>query len=201
MAAPLEHPVPAGTSVYHVNQEWARDLPGGTAVVVEAHGPGPDGTWVYEVLACMEFALRPSDTNPQLRPARWPGAALRLAAPAPEGAPRLSQAEARAGLEKVLAAAARQTPEERRLASEAARFAALSWKLDLDRHPPQEGEWPGEAGTAGHSGPGADRHTWDRTLATWPSGPDGETDRLVGCACGATAVRSHEEDEEGGRKE
>ncbi|MFF9265822.1 hypothetical protein [Streptomyces longwoodensis] len=46
--------------------------------------------------------------------------------------------------------------------------------------------------------PGADhQHTWDRTHATWPSGPDGETDRLVGCACGATATRANDEGDDG----
>lgn len=43
------------------------------------------------------------------------------------------------------------------------------------------------------------RHKWS-TLASWPSGPDGETDRLVTCTvpdCGQQYTRTHEEDDDG----
>jgi len=43
------------------------------------------------------------------------------------------------------------------------------------------------------------RHKW-ATLASWPSGPDGETDRLVQCTvpdCGEVVTRAHDEDDDG----
>jgi hypothetical protein len=42
-------------------------------------------------------------------------------------------------------------------------------------------------------------HEW-MTLASWPSGPDGETDRLIQCkrgTCGLTVTRAHDEDDDG----
>lgn len=135
----VEHPLEPGTDVYHVNQEWAATLPGGTATVVEAHGPAADGSWVYEVIACTDFARPPSDDNPPVRPARWSGAALRLACPYDVG-----DAVSGAGVEGLgvlLAGLSRLSPEERQRLNDEAEFAEISWRLELDRQPPQEGEW------------------------------------------------------------
>lgn len=38
-------------------------------------------------------------------------------------------------------------------------------------------------------------HRFDLTLAAWPSGPDGECDRLMACACGSMIDAPHGETE------
>ncbi|MEU4999318.1 hypothetical protein [Streptomyces sp. NPDC021622] len=56
----------------HINQQWARSLPDGTATVIDRKGPWPDGSWEYQVLAACDFARRSGPDNPESRTAWWP---------------------------------------------------------------------------------------------------------------------------------
>ncbi|MEU3742927.1 hypothetical protein AB0E78_38465 [Streptomyces sp. NPDC032198] len=66
------HPLPIGTRVWHINQEWARSLPDGTATVIDREGPWPDGAWEYEVRAARDFSRSPGPDNPESRTTWWP---------------------------------------------------------------------------------------------------------------------------------
>jgi hypothetical protein len=75
----VTHPLPAGTRVTHVNQQWAigRTAPDGTAEILEARGPHNDGTWEYRVLAARDFSRRPGPDNPMDRETWWSSQATR----------------------------------------------------------------------------------------------------------------------------
>lgn len=75
----MTHPLPAGTRVAHVNQQWAtsRTAPDGTAEILEARGPYNDGTWEYRVRACRDFSRRPGPGNPCDRETWWSSNAVR----------------------------------------------------------------------------------------------------------------------------
>ena len=64
------HPLPVGTRVRHYGQQWpaARS---GTATIVAAEGPWPDGTYEYDVLTTQDFSRRPGPDNPETRQTRW----------------------------------------------------------------------------------------------------------------------------------
>lgn len=66
------HPLPIGTRVSHLNQQWARSLPGGTATVLDREGPWPDGSWEYQVRAARDFSRQPGPDNPESRTTWWP---------------------------------------------------------------------------------------------------------------------------------
>ncbi|GHE09203.1 hypothetical protein [Streptomyces alanosinicus] len=66
------HPLPNGTRVTHINQEWARRLPGGTATILDRQGPWPDGSWEYLVRTTGDFSRQPSPDNPESRTTWWP---------------------------------------------------------------------------------------------------------------------------------
>jgi hypothetical protein len=64
-------PFPVGAAVYHLSQEWARSLPGGTARVVEVKGPYYDDSWEYLVACCRNFSRRPAPDNPMDQETWW----------------------------------------------------------------------------------------------------------------------------------
>ncbi|MGW6021300.1 hypothetical protein [Streptomyces sp. NPDC055099] len=64
--------MPVGTRVSHINQQWARSLPDGTATVIDCKGPWPDGSWEYQVLVARDFSRRPGPDNPESRTTWWP---------------------------------------------------------------------------------------------------------------------------------
>ncbi|MFI6088484.1 hypothetical protein [Streptomyces sp. NPDC051218] len=66
------HPLPIGTRVSHINQQWAHSLPDGTATIVDRKGPWPDGAWEYQVLAARDFSRCPGPGNPESRTTWWP---------------------------------------------------------------------------------------------------------------------------------
>ncbi|MEV6840273.1 hypothetical protein AB0N17_38245 [Streptomyces sp. NPDC051133] len=66
------HPLPIGTRVSHINQQWARSLPDGTATVIGREGPWPDGSWEYQVHAARDFSRQPGPDNPESRTTGWP---------------------------------------------------------------------------------------------------------------------------------
>lgn len=74
-------PLPAGTHVTHINQQWAntRTTPDGTAEVLEARGPLNDDSYEYLVLACRDFSRRPGPDNPMDRKTWWNSNATRTA--------------------------------------------------------------------------------------------------------------------------
>ncbi|MBK3575951.1 hypothetical protein JHN63_19445 [Streptomyces sp. MBT65] len=66
------HPLPIGARVSHINQQWARSLPDGTATVIDRKGPWPDGSWEYHVRAARDFSRQPGPDNPESRTTWWP---------------------------------------------------------------------------------------------------------------------------------
>jgi len=72
-------PLPVGTRVTHVNQQWATSIvaPEGTAEILEARGPYPDGSFEYLVLACRDFSRRPGPDNRMDRETWWSSNATR----------------------------------------------------------------------------------------------------------------------------
>ncbi|MCY0917038.1 hypothetical protein OS965_02455 [Streptomyces sp. H27-G5] len=72
------HPLPVGTRVTHINQQWANahTTPEGTAVIVEARGPYNDGSYEYRVLACHDFSRQPGPDNPLDRETWWSSLAV-----------------------------------------------------------------------------------------------------------------------------
>lgn len=77
----VSHPLPVGTRVTHVNQQWAtsRVAPEGTAEILEVRGPYNDGSWEYLVLAACYFSRRPGPDNPLDRETWWSSNATRPA--------------------------------------------------------------------------------------------------------------------------
>lgn len=73
------HPLPAGTRVTHINQQWANHhtTPDGTAEILEARGPYPCGTWEYKVRRCRDFSRRPGPDNPMDAETWWTSPAVR----------------------------------------------------------------------------------------------------------------------------
>jgi hypothetical protein len=74
-------PLPIGTRVTHVNQQWATSstAPDGTAEILEADGPYPDGSWEYRVRAARDFSRLPASDNPMDRESWWSSNATRVA--------------------------------------------------------------------------------------------------------------------------
>lgn len=72
-------PLPVGTRVTHINQRWATSTvtPEGTAEILEARGPYPDGSYEYRVLAARDFSRRPGPGNPMDREVWWSSQAVR----------------------------------------------------------------------------------------------------------------------------
>lgn len=64
----MDHPLPAGTRVRHVSQQWARAA---TATVRYVKGPYLDGAYEYLVTAGDDFSRRLSPTNPETRETWW----------------------------------------------------------------------------------------------------------------------------------
>lgn len=66
-------PLPVGTRVTHINQQWANSVvaPRGTAEILEARGPYNDGSYEYRVLAARDFSRRPGPDNPLVRETWW----------------------------------------------------------------------------------------------------------------------------------
>lgn len=63
-------PYPAGTRLWHYDQQWARDVPGGTAIV-RRHETTPHGP-LYEVRTAIHGTHPPHpETNPFGRISRW----------------------------------------------------------------------------------------------------------------------------------
>ncbi|MEU9415203.1 hypothetical protein [Streptomyces sp. NPDC048272] len=80
-----DHPLPVGTRVTHVNQQWAnrRTAPEGTAKIVEARGPYNDGSYEYLVLACRDFSRQPGPGNRMDRETWWSSLAVQSASSQP----------------------------------------------------------------------------------------------------------------------
>lgn len=74
-----DHPLPVGTHVTHVNQQWAtsRVAPEGTAEILEVRGPYHDGAFEYRVLAARDFSRQPGPGNPLDRETWWSSQAIR----------------------------------------------------------------------------------------------------------------------------
>ena len=60
-----------GTRVYHIAQEWARSLPGGTAVVIEVKHHAFRDHVEYKVRTGVQFSMPPGPSNPQTREEWW----------------------------------------------------------------------------------------------------------------------------------
>ncbi|MFD3717236.1 hypothetical protein [Streptomyces sp. NPDC058674] len=73
---------PVGTPVTHISQQWAnsRTTPDGTARILEARGPYPDGSYEYRVAAARDFSRQPGPDNPMDRETWWSSLAARPAA-------------------------------------------------------------------------------------------------------------------------
>lgn len=74
----ITHPLPPGTPVRHVAQEWAREA---TAEVVHADGPDADGHYEYTVVAGQDFSRRLGFDNVMDRVEGWSSRAT-IAVPA-----------------------------------------------------------------------------------------------------------------------
>lgn len=61
-------PLPVGTRVWHINQQWARSA---TAEITAVMGPYNDGSYEYMVLAGENFARQLGPDNPMTRVAQW----------------------------------------------------------------------------------------------------------------------------------
>ncbi len=64
------HPLPVGTRVHSLGQQWAAARKG-TATITAIKGPWPDGSYEYEVLTGVDFSRAPGPNNPQTRTTRW----------------------------------------------------------------------------------------------------------------------------------
>ncbi|MER5882686.1 hypothetical protein ABT160_02540 [Streptomyces sp. NPDC001941] len=72
-----DQPLPPGTRVRHVGQQWARAA---TATIRSVDGPYPDGSYEYEVTAGQDFSRRTGPDNPETRTTRWNSRTVRPAA-------------------------------------------------------------------------------------------------------------------------
>lgn len=82
----MPEPLPVGTAVTHVSQQWAPRILGGTAVIREVKGPYYDGSFEYLVCACRDFSRRPAADNPMDRETWWSSLAVRPARKDSDGA-------------------------------------------------------------------------------------------------------------------
>ena len=69
------HPLPPGTRVRHVGQQWARRI--STATVLDWTGPYADGSYEYRVRAGADFSRRLGSDNPMTRETQWSSLAVR----------------------------------------------------------------------------------------------------------------------------
>lgn len=70
------HPLPPGTRIRHVGQEWARTA---TATVLDWTGPYADGSYEYRVRARVDISCRTGPHNPETRETRWSSLSVRTA--------------------------------------------------------------------------------------------------------------------------
>jgi hypothetical protein len=64
----ITHPLPVGTRVRHIAQEWARTS---TATITAVDGPFLGENYDYTVLATRFFADAPGPDNPETRITQW----------------------------------------------------------------------------------------------------------------------------------
>lgn len=64
-------PLDIGTRVYHLGQQWAYSLPGGTGEIVARKGPDHRGDFEYKVRTGKDISRQPGPDNPETDERWW----------------------------------------------------------------------------------------------------------------------------------
>lgn len=66
-----QHPLPVGTRVRHIGQQWSHAIRVGTGNIIGSKGPYHDGAYEYLVRTTKDFSRRSSDDNPETSERWW----------------------------------------------------------------------------------------------------------------------------------